>query len=361
MRFFGTRIKLFRMAYMKYFFWNLLPCALLFLGGCSGAKDKVSAAEAEDRGDVRYKKAAEAERFGHFDEALKAYQDLLNEKPNAALAHFQMALLFHDQKQDYIEAVHHYQRYLTLQGSAADKSELAQDRIRVAKQLLVAQMLSQTGGTGTLSGVGPQKEIARLNSDLSKTQGELASLNKELLALRRKGEDLAAENGKLRKLFDEVRPDLNTVSSSRRLVVKPEPEADEKAIRRSSALSDAKRIIAESEKPAEPSARAEIVPLLPVPDVMPPSVKTNEPKKENSLLGKKETVLSGIIAPDQKAREKQPGVLQKTYTVQPGDTLFRIAERHYGDPAAWRKIRDANRTVIDPDGRLRTGQILRLP
>lgn len=349
------------MTHMKYFLWNLPLCALLFFSGCSGANDKVSAAEAEERGDSRYKKAVEAERYGHFDEALQAYEEILAEKPNAALAHFQLGLLYHDQKQDYIEAVHHYQRYLALHGAASDKKELAQDRIRIAKQLLVAQLLSQTGGSGNLSGAGPQKEIVRLNSELSRTQGELASVNKELLSLRKKEQELTAENGKLRKLFDEVRPDLNTVSTSRRTIVKPASEEDEKATRRSSALSDAKRIIAESEKPAEPVARPEVVPLLPVPDVMPPSAKDGEAKKEDSLLSKKDTGLARIIAPDHKAQEKQPGVIQKTYTVQPGDTLFRIAERYYGDPSAWRKIRDANRTVIDPDGRLRTGQILRLP
>ena len=55
--------------------------------------------------------------------------------------------------------------------------------------------------------------------------------------------------------------------------------------------------------------------------------------------------------------EKSP----RTYVVQPGDSLFRVAERFYGDATQWKKIREANRTRIDPDGRIRAGQIIVVP
>ena len=51
----------------------------------------------------------------------------------------------------------------------------------------------------------------------------------------------------------------------------------------------------------------------------------------------------------------------KTYVVQPGDSLFRVAERFYGDATQWKKIREANRARIDPDGRIRAGQIIVVP
>jgi nucleoid-associated protein YgaU len=31
-----------------------------------------------------------------------------------------------------------------------------------------------------------------------------------------------------------------------------------------------------------------------------------------------------------------------TYTVQPGDSLYKIARQHYGDPKAWKQIAAAN-------------------
>jgi nucleoid-associated protein YgaU len=51
----------------------------------------------------------------------------------------------------------------------------------------------------------------------------------------------------------------------------------------------------------------------------------------------------------------------RTYVVQPGDTLFRIAERHYGDGAKWPTVQDANKSRISSDGRVRVGQILLIP
>ena len=39
-------------------------------------------------------------------------------------------------------------------------------------------------------------------------------------------------------------------------------------------------------------------------------------------------------------------VRPKTYTARPGDSLFTIAKKYYGDPAEYKKIYDANKKVI---------------
>ena len=51
----------------------------------------------------------------------------------------------------------------------------------------------------------------------------------------------------------------------------------------------------------------------------------------------------------------------RTYVVQPGDSVYRIAERVYGDPMQWKKIRDANKDRLGPDNQVRAGQVLVLP
>ena len=51
----------------------------------------------------------------------------------------------------------------------------------------------------------------------------------------------------------------------------------------------------------------------------------------------------------------------ETYTVQEGDTLYRISTRFYGNSAKWRAIRELNKATISTDGRLRAGQVIRLP
>jgi nucleoid-associated protein YgaU len=38
-----------------------------------------------------------------------------------------------------------------------------------------------------------------------------------------------------------------------------------------------------------------------------------------------------------------------------------VAEKFYGDATHWKKIRDVNRANIDPDGRIRVGQVIVVP
>jgi nucleoid-associated protein YgaU len=50
-----------------------------------------------------------------------------------------------------------------------------------------------------------------------------------------------------------------------------------------------------------------------------------------------------------------------THTVEAGDTLYRIAEKYYGDPSVWIKILEANEDTIEDEGSLIKGQVLIIP
>jgi nucleoid-associated protein YgaU len=55
------------------------------------------------------------------------------------------------------------------------------------------------------------------------------------------------------------------------------------------------------------------------------------------------------------------GGSQQTYTVQPGDTLSKIAKQFYGDVSQYNRIFEANlETISDPD-KIRPGQKLVIP
>ena len=49
------------------------------------------------------------------------------------------------------------------------------------------------------------------------------------------------------------------------------------------------------------------------------------------------------------------------YVVQKGDTLWRIAKRFYSTPGAWKRLYDANRSVIDDPDHIKPGTRLYLP
>lgn len=51
----------------------------------------------------------------------------------------------------------------------------------------------------------------------------------------------------------------------------------------------------------------------------------------------------------------------KTYTVQKGDSLSKIAKRTYGDAGKWKAIFDANRDQIENADLIHPGQVLKLP
>jgi len=51
----------------------------------------------------------------------------------------------------------------------------------------------------------------------------------------------------------------------------------------------------------------------------------------------------------------------RDYTVQSGDTLWKIAAEHYGDGNAYQKIFDANRDTLESPDHILPGQKLVIP
>jgi nucleoid-associated protein YgaU len=52
---------------------------------------------------------------------------------------------------------------------------------------------------------------------------------------------------------------------------------------------------------------------------------------------------------------------KETYVLQPGDTLSKIADRFYHDPARWRLIYDANREVLVAPDDVTAGETIVIP
>ena len=52
---------------------------------------------------------------------------------------------------------------------------------------------------------------------------------------------------------------------------------------------------------------------------------------------------------------------QRTYTVQAGDTLSKIAKEHLGDANAYMKIFNANKDQLSDPDEIKPGQVLKIP
>jgi nucleoid-associated protein YgaU len=60
------------------------------------------------------------------------------------------------------------------------------------------------------------------------------------------------------------------------------------------------------------------------------------------------------------ARGIQP-VSMTSYTVQPNDSLGKIAQKVYGSAKKWKKIFEANSDTLKSPDRIRAGQVLKIP
>jgi LysM repeat protein len=66
-------------------------------------------------------------------------------------------------------------------------------------------------------------------------------------------------------------------------------------------------------------------------------------------------------APDSKTADKKTGATPRTYVVREGDTLASISRKFYKSSGRWKKIRDANKNVLDDPAKLKPGMTLTIP
>ncbi len=89
-------------------------------------------------------------------------------------------------------------------------------------------------------------------------------------------------------------------------------------------------------------------------------------KNENLALRKELEDLRAHRAPDQtkpdaKTADKKTGATPRSYVVREGDTLASISRKFYKSSGRWKKIRDANRSVIQDPAKLKPGTTITIP
>lgn len=84
------------------------------------------------------------------------------------------------------------------------------------------------------------------------------------------------------------------------------------------------------------------------------NAKKGKPDFSNVRSGGSSTAPSSFPTPS-------PDTDLRTYVVVEGDSLSKIAKREYGDANKWRKIYEANQSIIKDPDLIYPGQTLRLP
>ena len=69
----------------------------------------------------------------------------------------------------------------------------------------------------------------------------------------------------------------------------------------------------------------------------------------------------GEVADEMKVKSKAKADEAVFYTVKSGDTLSKIAKKHYGDPMRYPDIFEANTPMLKHPDKIYPGQVLRIP
>lgn len=289
-----------------------LTMALTILTACDYAARRDLRNERDDRD---YRAAMDDYRAGRMDAALKGFEKSVRENPMNASARFQLACLQQDLKKDFLSAYCGYREFL-LQHPESDRARLARDRMAICEREM-AQTLAAKHGLNVAESGG--KRFADAQAEIKALKDRIAAAEKNLGVSQERVRALSSERDRLLS------------------AVKGEGDATESAGEVSAILTE-KKLLDEDEGD-EVSTGSSLIPV----------------RKPEDLVKR------DAAAPEEKKEEPKAPSRPKTYIVEDGDTLYGIAKRFYGSIRPWKQIRDANKTLISSDNRLKAGDTLVLP
>jgi LysM repeat protein len=277
---------------------------------------------------------------GRVDSAIAAFQKVVHDEPANGNAHFQLAALLEDVKKDYLGAIVHYRLYCLIRPDS-EKAVVATARLKGCETRYATAAMTKAGVESKLS-----KELNELQEEHRKCGVKIAKLTDDLEDAKRNIESLNRTVEMKTMMLEKASAviDEPSVAKAPRKSLRPTDEElledDEDTGRRISSgeIKSLRAMLDEDERTANP------------PPVTKPKIDGESGVAPNNPLVKKK-----------EEKEKPKRLIPETYTVEEGDTLMRISAKFYGTNRKWRDIREANKTVISSDGRVRAGQVIKLP
>ena len=316
--------------------------AMLSFVGCRQAE--VSAAERADRASRLYSAAMAELQAGRIDSAIKGFESVVKAEPGNGNAHFQLAALLEDAKKNYLGAMIHYRIYCMIRPDS-EKAVVALDRMKGCEMRYAADAMTKAGLESKLSAEleALREEHRQCGKKLAKIADDLEASKRKVAALENAGDMKSRMLEKASGVSDDA-----SVADAPKKTVQPTDaqllDEEDDGVRRitTKEIRDLKAMLDDDERTAQPPKPA-------------PKVAVNNDPAKNPFAK------LGGAKKEGKENKKAKLEIPETYTVEEGDTLMRISVKFYGTNRKWREIRDANKTIISPDGRVRTGQVIKLP
>lgn len=332
-------------------------CAALVLAGCE--RIEPSAADRAERATRSYTAAMAELQAGRIEAAINGFEKVVRDEPGNGNAHFQLAALLEDARKDYLGAIVHYRLYMMIRPKS-EKASIAADRMKGCEARYAAMAVEKAGLDNKLA-----TELEKLRKEHEQCGKKAAKLSESLDAASRKIASLEREvamKGRMLEKAGAIADDASVAKTSKKNLRPTDAELLDDDHDGGGKLISAKDIktLREMLDDDDRTAPKKI-----------PSGSVDEMRADDAGVPQRPSIAgsdgtnaapSDASNPFAKKKEKKPKrLIPETYTVEEGDTLMRISAKFYGTNHKWRAIRDANKTIISPDGRVKVGQVIKLP
>ncbi len=154
---------------------GILACFAGAGAGCSGRTERL---DRRDENHPLMRRAMARKQARDTDRAVDLFQQALERRPSLARAHLELGLLYDEDKEDYMRAAYHYERYLEMRPQA-EKREMVERLIRDARLSYAASLPHQpSGAVQRISEL--QRENERLRSELTEVQDQVTKLRSHI-------------------------------------------------------------------------------------------------------------------------------------------------------------------------------------